>query len=401
MGDQLRSIHCNLDFLSLESIASGCVLDSTDNTIFVQADSAVVQLVLPFLKTLLLIVECVDFLADEGAANDLPLLPATLPSFDSLEKVIQALESIHNPVSSLSMELVALAGRLADGSNVDIPHLRQDFIQSIQEFTQSSATTTLIHDLFDAIAAEKNLQPPRLLFGFRKVAIDGTTWVCQTHSSSPTGSCNSNLLPLPGIWLLDAAIAHVPNGWQKSPQVLMDVVFQLRFQCEKHDQGSCKYAAKSFAILGGSSLMCTILPILRACALLLKGLTLASFYDLEMGNGFQFDFQNALRHVNFVEALDVLHKTTGPRLAFEPTLVALVDRLENEELVDNQAQNAMKVMRQMFLDLRASVTLADAISQIGLDATKSQLNDLQQLEHTSGKESALWVCNFHAMEVAP
>ncbi|KAF0693298.1 Aste57867_15722 [Aphanomyces stellatus] len=388
MGDQLRSIHCNLDFLSLESIAS-CVLDSTDNTIVVQADSAVVQLVLPFLKTLLLIVECVDFLADEGAANDLPLLPATLPSFDSLEKVIQALESIHNAVSSLSMELVALVGRLADGSNVDISHLRQDFSQSIQEFTQSSATTTLIHDLFDAIAAEKNLQSPRLLFGFRKDAIDGTTWVCQAHSSSPTSSAIQTYLRCQafGCWTLR--------------YLMSQMVFQLRFQCEKHDQGSCKYASKSFAILGGSSLMCTILPILRACALLLKGLTLASFYDLEMGNGFQFDFQNALRHVNFVEALNVLHKTTGPRLAFEPTLVALVDRLENEELVDNQAQNAMKVMRQMFLDLRASVTLADTITQIGLDATKSQLNDLQQLERTSSKESALWVCNFHAMEVAP
>ncbi|KAF0717581.1 Aste57867_2219 [Aphanomyces stellatus] len=227
MGDQLRSIHCNLDFLPLELIASGCVFGAAENTVVVQADSAVVQLVLPFLKTLLLIVECVDFLADEGAANDLPLLPATLPSFDSLEKVIQALESIHNPVSSLSMEL--------------------DFSQSIQEFTQSSATTTLIR--------------------------------------------------------LDCCL------------------------------------------------------------------------------GFE--------------------KMLSMELAIEPTLVALVDRLENEELVDNQAQNAMKVMRQMFLDLRASVTLADAICQIALDATKSQLNDLQQLEHTSGKESALWVCNFHAVEVAP
>ncbi|KAF0701578.1 Aste57867_7988 [Aphanomyces stellatus] len=201
--------------------------------------------------------------------------------------------------------------------------------------------------------------------------------------------------PSPCIWLVDADPKHLPVGWEKHVDRLRDVTFHVRFQCESHADGVCATSSENewLEMTGGSESMRAALPILAASALLLKGLTLASYYDLVVGDGFEFDFQSALRHCLIVEALDQLQYAPGPRVPFEAALEAMTFRLENEDLEDEDASALMDMLRQTFMDHRQSVAVADAMAKLGMKAF-SQLNGLRQV-NCDGQ--VRWMCEKHAV----
>ncbi|KAF0717090.1 Aste57867_2499 [Aphanomyces stellatus] len=393
-GDQLRCLACTIGIIPMPSNV-GC--SYSNDAIEVAADSVAVQQLIPFLRVMRLIVEIVDFLTDEDAAEGLPFLES-LPSLDALDKTIQSLVTIHDSAMPLAVEsnLAALIDEfLPQGSVVDIARLRLEFIEAVQSFVQSPATQTRVAELLNAIVVTAP-ESVASLWGLQN-APDRKSWVCHGHGCSNNSLTPSMMPPLPAIWMLDAKFTHVPNGWQQNSVLLADVPFQVCLSCEMHDM-QCS-PLHGISVMGGSNEMRALLPLLKISALLLKGLTLASYYDLNVGDGFQFDFQNALRHIHFVDALDALHEIPGPRVTGEGELQMIVDRLENEELKESEAHKALEMMQQLLLQLRRSTVLVDAMNVVKMDATSAYQNGLRRVNHKFNNiafGNVLWVCKKHA-----
>ncbi|KAF0691011.1 Aste57867_17688 [Aphanomyces stellatus] len=409
-GDALRLVPCTVRFLAPQS--TGC-LYAVDGgaTATVPADSKAVQLVLPFLRVLRSLVEVVDYLADEGLAVDVltafNLAATSFPAWDALDKTVQALESIHS-TSVLSLEsdldvwLERMAGPSSSMDEMELQRLHFDVVQAFTKFATAPETHERVADLLNAIGAttQGGSEAVAVVCGLRKGKPAGATddqWLCATHATTTPVSLlacpkppHASHHPWPGIWMLDTK-QPVPSGWDSHVDRLRTVTFQVRFQCEHH--GGCADNATEVDLVGGSDAMQRVLPVLKASAQLLKGLTLASYYELAVGDGFEFDFQHALRHINFVAALEKLHD--GVPLPADAALDTMTDRLENEDLEDDQAAEIMDHLRRMFLEHRHSKMLGDAIQTLGLaeEHTPVALNGLYKTTLDDG--NVRWVCANH------
>ncbi|KAF0713675.1 hypothetical protein As57867_004240, partial [Aphanomyces stellatus] len=388
-GNQLRLMSCTLGMLP-EPSNSGCTIQDVGDGIAVQADSVVVHLVRPFLKAMRLMVELVNFLTDEGAADGLPF--PTFLSFESIDKTIQALDTIHDastPQLAVEIELTSLVDRIeTDGPTVDVARLRLDFIQVVQSFQQLSDTRTRVAELFDAIAANTP-EAASSLFGYQK-SKNGNLWLCPAHSCADSVSTLIFSGGWPCVWTVLTSAKS--QRWKENDPRWEDETFHLAIQCEM--SATSKSCSSEGHILS-REMQFLALPILKASYAFLQCLVLAkSTCDLSIGHYFQYNLKKLNLAGKCLGALEAMHES----VLILPTTtkcLGIFDKLNNPELDYDGAQLQMGLLRKAFFEFRSSVEIESVLKTIRqVDPRAIDVVWLHNTCHVDGND--YWVCQDHA-----
>ncbi|KAF0688511.1 Aste57867_19881 [Aphanomyces stellatus] len=402
-GDNLRDLSCIVTMHA--STVPPCTFATTDR-VCVQADAAIVDRLLPHLKNLAAIAELVEEFDVWGLTTELPV--ANLPTFDHLDKTIKALESIHSQDSegTLAQMLRPMIESLTHNSHRQdsVVQMQAHAIVAIHEFCADPASQASVGDLLDAFCRQFG---GRGLWGLQKAS---GVWVCDHHATihggkaaqapaglSPLAEADDededddhNNEPLPCVWTVDG-MTNVAR-FSADVEVLRAETFRIRCLCELHDDAVCDTTHDSaWEVQGQSPTVALALPLLNASSSILEALAVADCYDLALTTNHTMQFNLAHSHGSIVEKLQLIHVGLPP-LAVQARLADLAQRLNGEEVEDDEAAVLMAEFSRVFAELRHGAPLAAILRSLNVSSDKT----IGGLHKVQIKGLTRWVCTNHA-----